>query len=449
MELRRLAYRDHLTQLPNRIAIADRIEAAVVRSRRDAKSVALILIDIDSFKRINSTLGHDAGDELLVLLADRLRELEGPHVGVGRYGGDEFVLLVEDLPHDPTLARETVEELGNRALSALEEPFTIAQCSFEITASLGASIVPLDAATHHELVTHADQATFLARRRGRAQLAMFDKPEGWPMLELESTLRIRRALAAGELELFYQPVVEIADRGQLRGLEALLRWRDPDRGLILPGSFLPFLEHGSLIMRIGEWVLFEICRQMADWDRRGFSPRVSFNVPARQLQHPDFATFVVDTATRHGIELTRLTVEITETSPISLEEVTPTLNALREAGIRLSLDDFGSGYSSLSRLRSMPFTVLKTDRGFMNGIPGDRVGEELLEGILSLARALGMEVVVEGIETAEQAQEVLRLGGRLAQGFQLGPPAPPAEIEARWSLRSRRAWVEPAGRPGG
>jgi diguanylate cyclase (GGDEF)-like protein len=448
MELRRLAYRDHLTQLPNRIAMADRIEAAVVRSRREDGCTALLLIDIVAFKRVNNTLGHRAGDELLRLVADRLRTLREPRVDVGRQGGDEFVLLVDDLPPDPALAKARVTEIGQRVLAALQEPFTVASSSFEISASVGGSIFPLDATTHHELVDHADQATSLAKRRGRGQMALFDKPQTYSVLELESSLRIRQALSNGELELFYQPVVDIVDDHSLSRLEALLRWRDPDRGLVLPGAFLPFIEHSSLVVEIAEWVFTGVCRQLADWSSRGFSPRISFNVPARQLQHPGFAQFVTKTAAAYGVDLMRLAAEITETSPIAMEEVMPALTALREAGLLLSLDDFGTGYSSLARLRSMPFTLLKTDRSFMTGIPGDPVAEELLEGIIVLGKALGMHVIVEGVETAEQERELLRLGCRTAQGYHLGAPAPAAEIEARWSVRSRRRWVESGSGPG-
>ncbi len=448
MELRRPAYRDQLTGLPNRIAMADRIEAAVVRSRRAARCAALLFIDIDSFKRVNNALGHAAGDELLRLVADRLRALREPGLHVGRQGGDEFVLLIDDLPDDQAQAKGLAEETGRRVLEALQKPFTVARSSFEISASMGASIFPLDAATHHELVDHAVQAMYLAKRRGRGQMALFDKPQNYSVLELESTLRIRRALSNHELELFYQPVVEIADDHGLSRLEALLRWRDPDRGLVLPGSFLPYIEHSSLVLEIAEWVFTETCRQLADWRRRGFNPRVSFNVPARQLQHPGFAEFVTKTASAYGVDLTRVAAEITETSPIALEEVMPALTELREVGLLLSLDDFGTGYSSLARLRSMPFTLLKTDRSFMTGIPGDPVAEELLEGIISLGKALGMRVIVEGVETAEQEREILRLGCRTAQGYHLGPPAPAAEIEARWSLRSRRTWVESGSRSG-
>jgi diguanylate cyclase len=434
-ELRQLAYRDHLTGLPNRIAMADRIEAALVRSRREGTSAALVFVDMDGFKRVNDTLGHAAGDELLALVGERLRGLGDARVTAGRHGGDEFLLLVDDLPGDPERAAAELDAIGELLFDALAPPFTVARSSFEISASAGGSIFPIDAQTHHDLVDHADQAMYIAKRHGGAQLVLFDEPEKHSVLELEATLRARRALASGELVLYYQPVLEIADGRSLGGLEALIRWRDPDRGLLLPESFLPFIEHSPLVEDLSEWVFTEVCRQLADWSSRGFSPRVSFNVPARLLKRPGFAAFVIRTAERYGADLSRLAAEITETSPVALEEVIPTLTALRDAGFVLSLDDFGTGYSSLARLRAMPFTLLKTDRSFLAGIPGDRVAEELLEGIISLGKTLGMTVIVEGVETAEQEKELLRLGCRVAQGYHLGAPAPPEEIEAAWSPR--------------
>jgi EAL domain-containing protein (putative c-di-GMP-specific phosphodiesterase class I) len=315
----------------------------------------------------------------------------------------------------------------------------VARSSFEITASAGASLFPVDAQTHHDLVDHADQAMYIAKRHGGAQLVVFDVPETHSVLELETTLRARHALARGELELFYQPVLEIADGRGLGGLEALIRWRDPDRGLLLPEAFLPFIEHSPLVEEITEWVVTEVCRQLADWRARDFSPRISFNVPARLLKRPGFAAFVIRTANQYGADLGRLAAEITESSPVALEEVLPTLTALREAGFVLSLDDFGTGYSSLARLRAMPFTLLKTDRSFLAGIPGDSVAAELVEGIIALGNTLGLTVIVEGVETAEQERELLRLGCRVAQGYHLGAPARPEEIEARWAPVARQA----------
>ena len=431
-ELRRLAYRDELTELPNRIAMADRIEAAVARSRREASCSALVFVDVDGMGRVNATLGHAAGDELLRLIAARLGDHVGMHVTVGRHGGDEFLLLLDDLPGDPAAALAAVHEFGARVASSFRRPFTVERSTFEISGSAGASVFGVDADSHHALFEHADEALFDAKRRGGGRLVIFDRPVQHSLLELEATQRARSGLARGEFELFYQPVVDIAGGHRLAGLEALLRWRDPDRGLLAPEAFLPFLEQAPLVEELGEWVFSELCRQLAEWDGRGFSPRISFNVPARQLRSPTFAEFAIATAERHGIDLACVSAEITETSPISLDEVLPTLARLREAGFSLSLDDFGTGYSSLSRLRTLPFSVLKIDRSFLAGVPGDAVAEELLRGIIALGATLGLDVIVEGVETSEQERELLRLGARVAQGYHLGTPAPAVEIEARW-----------------
>jgi diguanylate cyclase (GGDEF)-like protein len=433
VDLRRLAYRDHLTGLPNRLAMADRIEGALERSRREGTSAALLFVDIDGFKRVNDTLGHLAGDELLRLVAARLRALGDDRITAGRHGGDEFLLLVDDLPLDTDAVAVAIEHVGQRLTAMLQDPFTVARATFELSASAGASVFPLDARSHHELIEHADQAMYLAKRRGRGQVAVFEPPERHSLAELEATRRVRQGLAHAELELHYQPVIEIADGGGLGGLEALLRWRDPDRGLVRPDDFLPYIEQSSLAEEVGEWVVTEVCRQLEDWRTRGFEPRVSFNIPLGHLKRPGFADFVIRTATHRGADLTRLAVEITESGPINLEEVGFALSTLCDAGLVLALDDFGTGHSSLARLRALPFTLLKTDRSFMEGIPGDPVAEELLEGIIALGRTLHLRVVVEGVESAEQEQALLRLGCRIAQGYHLGPPAPPEEIEEQWS----------------
>ncbi|MBV9311287.1 MAG: EAL domain-containing protein [Solirubrobacterales bacterium] len=433
VELRRLAYRDHLTGLANRIAMADRIDAALSRCGREGSSAALLFLDVDSFKRVNDTLGHAAGDELLRRIADRLERVGDRRVTAGRHAGDEFLLLIDDLPYDRRDAAAAVSEIAARISASLAEPFTVLRATFEISTSLGASMFPHDARDQSDLLQHADQAMYMAKRRGRARTVLFEVAETHSVLELETTLRVRRGLSAGEFHLAYQPVIEIADGHTLAGLEALLRWQDPDRGLLAPTAFLPFIEDSPLIEEIGEWVFAQVASQAAEWSARGFSPQISFNIPAQQLRRTRFADFMRDTAARAGADPRRLVLEVTESTYVELEEVLPTLEKLCDSGFLLSLDDFGIGYSSLARLRTMPFTLLKTDRSFMNGVPGLHVAEELLEGIIALGKSLGMHVIVEGVEEAEQEQTLLRLGCRRAQGFHLGAPTAPEEIEARWS----------------
>jgi diguanylate cyclase (GGDEF)-like protein len=440
-DLRRLAFRDHLTGLPNRAALAERMRRALSRARQNGNGAGLLFVDLDGFKLVNDTLGHPAGDRLLQFVAGRLSNLGGPQCFLARHGGDEFMVLCEDLDRDPQVASAQALAIAEELRGRMGEPFTVANCTFEISASIGVSVYPHDAADADSLIQHADQAMYSAKRAGRGGCAVFDGSERHSLAELETTLRVRRALEQGQLELFYQPVVEVADGYGLGGLEALLRWRDPDRGLVNPGSFLPYLADSPLVEEIGEWVFAEVCRQLARWRRSGFAPRVSFNIPARQLRRPGFAEFIERTAQAEGADLTRIAAEITETGTVDLSTVVPTLRALQDAGMLLSLDDFGTGYSSLSRLRDMPFSLLKTDLTFMRGIPHDASAVELMEGIISLGRTLGMVVIVEGVETAEQLDTLLDVGCRVAQGYYLGRPAPADEIEAAWANVRRSSHV--------
>jgi diguanylate cyclase (GGDEF)-like protein len=438
-ELRRLAYRDHLTGLPNRASMQARIDAALVRGQREGTAVALLFCDLDGIKLVNATLGHALGDRVLADVAERLLLLSGPGVCVGRHGGDEFLVLVEDLPRDRDATVGVARDFGERLAAAFTAPFSAGGATFELTASAGAAIFPWHAADTTTLIERADGAMYEAKRGGRAQTVIFDRVVERPYLELEATLRVRRALAAGELELHYQPVIEIADGSGLGGLEALLRWRDPDRGLVMPGEFLPLLEHSPLLEEIGEWVFGEVCRQLEVWRARGFEPRVSFNVPARQLRRPGFADHILRVAEETGADLTRLAAEITESANVDLEPVMPVLRRLRAAGLVLSLDDFGTGYASFARLRDMPFSLLKTDLSFMRGVPDDPTAVELLQAMVTLGRTLGLVVIVEGVETERQLARVLEIGVRVAQGWLFDRALPPDEIEARYGPRARAA----------
>ncbi len=256
-----------------------------------------------------------------------------------------------------------------------------------------------------------------AKRSARTRTAVFERHNERSFRELEATLRVRRALAAREFELHYQPVIEIADGGGLGGLEALIRWRDPDRGLVMPGDFLPFIEGTTLLEDLGEWVYGEVCRQLEAWRVVGFTPRVSFNLPARQLLDDRFAELVIGRAQQTGADLSRIAIEVTESAHVDLASVLPRLERLRAAGLALSLDDFGTGYSSFARLRDMPFTLLKTDRSFMRDVPDDPKAVDFLEAIVRLGDTLGLVVIVEGVETEPQRERLLEIGVRVAQGW--------------------------------
>ena len=436
-ELRRLAYRDHLTGLPNRASMQERIEVALQRAEREGCGVAVLFCDLDGIKLVNDTLGHALGDQVLADVAGRLRTLARAGVTAGRHGGDEFLLLVEDLPQDRDAAIADARDVGSRLAAAFAPPFSAGGATFELTASAGAAVFPWHGGDAATLVECADSAMYDAKSAGRGQTVIFDRATARPYRELEATLRIRRALAAGELELHYQPVIEIADGGGLGGLEALLRWRDPDRGLVMPGEFLPHLDRSPLLEEIGEWVFAEVCRQLRDWRVRGFDPRVSFNLPARQLRRPGFADYIVRVAEETGADLTRIAAEITESANVDLEPALPVLLKLREAGLVLSLDDFGIGYAHFARLRDMPFSLLKTDRSFMRGVPEDPTAVELLHAMTKLGQTLGLVVIVEGVETEPQLERVLDIGVRVAQGWLFDRALPPDEVEARYGPAAR------------
>jgi diguanylate cyclase (GGDEF)-like protein len=438
-ELRRLAYRDHLTGLPNRASMRERIGAALNHAEREGTAMVVFFCDLDGIKLVNDTLGHALGDQVLADVADRLRTLARAGVTAGRHGGDEFLLLVEDLPDDREAAIAEATDISERLAAAFAAPFSAGGATFELTASAGAALFPWHGTEADALIERADGAMYEAKRAGRAQTVVFDRVVERSLRELEATLQVRRALAAGELEVHYQPVIEIADGGGLGGLEALLRWRDPDRGLVLPGEFLPLLDRSPLLEEISEWVFSEVCRQLASWRERGFNPRVSFNIPARQLRRPGFADYVVRVAEETGADLTRIAAEITESANVDLEPVLPVLEKLRAAGLVLSLDDFGTEYASFARLRDMPFSLLKTDVSFMRGVPDDETAVELLHAITTLGKTLGLVVIVEGVETERQLQRVLEIGVRVAQGFLFGRALPPEEVEERYGPAARAA----------
>lgn len=428
-DLRSLAFRDHLTGLPNRASMQGRIDAALARAAREGTGVALLFCDLDQIKLVNDTLGHALGDEVLVETARRLRERVAT---VSRHGGDEFLVLVEDLPAEHDAALGAALEASARVTSAFAEPFTAGRANFALTASIGVAVFPFHARDSDELIARADAAMYEAKQDGRARTAVFERARQRPFAELEATLRVRQAMLAGELELHYQPVIEVADGGGLGGLEALLRWRDPDRGVVFPGQFLPLIEQSPLLEELGEWVIGELFRQLADWRERSFTPRVSFNLPARQLRRPGFVAHLLARARDHDIDLTRVAAEVTESASVDLEPVQPVLRELRDAGLVLSLDDFGTGYSNFARLRDMPFSLLKTDLSFMRGVPEDGRAVDMLEAMVRLGRTLGLVTIVEGVETEAQLECLLGIGVRVAQGFLFGRAEPAAATEARY-----------------
>jgi diguanylate cyclase (GGDEF)-like protein/PAS domain S-box-containing protein len=422
-----LAYHDPLTGLPNRALLQEHLDLALARARRQGQAVGLLYLDLDGFKLVNDSLGHPAGDELLCHVTMRLGERRRGMDLLARQGGDEFLLLLVDLERDQAEphARRVAEDL----LKALAEPFSISGAEFHIGASIGISLFPRDAADADELLRHADAAMYGAKNAGRNGVTVYNGDPHEPLERLSMTSRLRKALDREELLLHWQPIVDPRD-GALRKLEALVRWQDPFRGLVMPDDFIGFAEETGFVDRVGDWVVGAVRDQVLAWERAGFlPPRVTVNVSPRQLRRPDFGQRLLGLVTP-GDVATRLTVEITESAAMADPLRTdPVLTELVAAGIEVAVDDFGAGYSSLSRLRTMPVQVLKIDKTFLQAVPGDPQATAIVTAIIELASALGMEAVAEGVENEAQRAFLVQRGCPLAQGYLLGRPVPADEIE--------------------
>jgi diguanylate cyclase (GGDEF)-like protein/PAS domain S-box-containing protein len=422
-----LAYHDSLTGLPNRALLQEHLELALARARRQGQAVALLYLDLDGFKLVNDSLGHPAGDELLVHVTMRLKERRRGMDLLARQGGDEFLLLLADLGREE--AEGTARRVAEGLLRALTKPFMISGAEFHIGASIGISLYPRDAADADELLRHADASMYEAKAAGRNGVTVYTRDPHEPLERLSMTSRLRKALARNEFVLHWQPIVDPRD-GTLSKLEALIRWQDPFRGLVMPDEFVGFAEETGFIDRIGDWVIRRVCDQVQAWEREGYAvPRVCVNVSPRQLRRPDFGARLLGAVEEAGLA-SRLTVEITESAAMADPGRTdPVLAELAGAGIEIAVDDFGAGYSSLSRLRAMPVHVLKIDRTFLQGVPEDPGATAVVTAIIELALALGMEAVAEGVEDEAQRAFLVQRGCPLAQGYLLGRPAAAREIE--------------------
>ncbi len=422
-----LATHDNLTGLPNRALLEEHLRMALARARRTGHAVALLHIDLDAFKLVNESLGHAGGDRLLVELAVRLAECTRATDILSRPGGDELLLLVADIDED---AVTVSERAASGVVQALERPFEVDGAEFQVNASIGVSIYPRDARDGDDLLNHADSAMYRAKAVARGSYAIYQSTHSDPLERLSLSTRIRRALAQDEFLLHYQPIFDLK-ASRIIGVEALLRWHDPERGMVSPAEFIPCAEETGLIEELGDWVVGAVCGQQVEWATRGFSPRISFNVSPRQLRRLDFAERVAGHLQASGADPARLVVELTESStmedPLTSE---PILHELHRLGFKLALDDFGTGYSSLSRLRELPVETLKIDRSFMQEVPGNAEASAIVMAILALSRALGRATVAEGVETEEQRVFLLQQGCAMAQGFLLGRPLPPADVEA-------------------
>ena len=420
------AYHDPLTGLANRAALELELRAAVVRARAAGTAVALAYADLNEFKRVNDSLGHDTGDELLCQVAERLCAAVRPGDLVVRQGGDEFLVLVRDLPRN---GREYADTVGQRIADALQAPFALGAAELLVDASVGVSLFPLDADGPDQLRKHADAAMYAAKSAGGG-VHVYGDDTADPLERLALAARLRRGIERGELELHHQPVIRLADRSVI-GVESLVRWRDGPRGLVPPGDFIPVAERTGVIDPLGDWVLREVCAQAQAWADAGMKPNVGFNVSPRQLRRPGVARRFAEVVTAFGIEPGRMVLELTESAwALEASRLLPVLGELRAAGFALAIDDFGAGYSSLWRLRELPVQIIKVDRAFLRGVPEEPQAAAVYSAILALADACGCDVVAEGVERAEHAAFLAASGCRIGQGFHFARPVPAPAITA-------------------
>ena len=433
-----VALHDPLTQLPNRALFLDRVAQAIARARRPGKSgFAVLSLDLDRFKLVNDSLGHHQGDELLVGLGARLSAFVGAGETVARPGGDEFAVLIEEVP-GPVEARA----LAERLLAELGKPIAIEGRQLVITGSVGLALYESSYERAEDMLRDAELAMYRAKSLGKARAELFHPSlhsHALHLLTLENDLR--HAISRNELHLFFQPVVSLKT-GRIAGFESLVRWRHPRRGLLGPTEFINLAEETGMIGEIGAWVLEEACRCMRNWQTRFPSEpplTVSVNLSIRQFNQIDLVTEIVETLARSGWRPGRLKLELTETALMqNATRAAHILSQLKAAGIGVSLDDFGTGYSSLSYLHALPFDTLKIDKAFVSGMSHERSKLEIVRAILLLAHNLKMDVVAEGVETIEQLAQLRALDCEYAQGYLF---APPLDAEAAEQLLSEnRKW---------
>jgi len=420
-----MAYHDPLTGLPNRVTFNDRIVRDLARAKRRNEVVGVVQIDLDRFKEVNDTLGHAAGDRLLVAVAERLQGVVRETDTLARMSGDEFCVILTDQRDEGTAI-----EAAHRLHDALAAPFPFDGQEMHVTASMGISLFPFNGDTPETLVKNADIAMFRAKAQGRDTVQVFSEEMSAAVVERARMEKgLRRAIEKNEYVLHYQPEIDLRT-GRIVGAEALVRWQTPDRGLVLPIAFIPLAEETGAIVPMSEWILRTACAQAKAWQGEGYSPfRISVNVSARLFQQYDLSRTILDILRETGLGPGSLELEITESVAMSnLESTMKTLWKLHGVSIRVAMDDFGTGYSSLASLKKFPISLLKIDRAFIRELDRDPEDKAIVKAILAMARSLDIEVIAEGVERVEQLDLLKSFGCGLAQGFLFGKAVPAAEF---------------------
>ena len=425
-QLRQQAFHDPLTGLANRALLTDRAEHALTHSARSGAMVAVVLVDLDGFKFVNDSLGHQVGDIVLCEVARRLQSLVRSEDTVARLGGDEFVILIDDVS-----ALEEPKRLAERVGEVLRPRFEVSGSDYAVTASVGVAIGSGTEVDVHDLVRDADTAMYVAKTGGKDSVRVFAPSMHERAHErFRMQVDLRQALERSELLLFYQPIFDMLD-GRLKGFEALVRWSHPKRGLVAPERFIPLAEENGLIVPLGRWVFHEALNQLGAWDARHEGARalsMSMNVSTVQLRSPTLIADVRRALEQSGVAPSRVVLEITEGSLANeTDRVIEVLEELRALGVQIAIDDFGTGYASLSHLQRLPVNILKVDKSFVAALSDEDKSRELLKAIMGVGRALSLAVIAEGIEAQSQMNTLHEMGCEMAQGFLVGRPTP-AEV---------------------
>jgi diguanylate cyclase (GGDEF)-like protein len=420
-----LADHDELTELPNRSLFRQALNKALQRAERSKKMLSVLFFDLDRFKNINDSLGHDAGDEVLRAVAERLTACVRKVDMVARFGGDEFAVLTEGLS-----AEDQASAVARKILETLSKPMILAGRQYRPAASIGISTYPTDGRDVQSLLKNADIAMYRAKEEGRGTFQFYSEmlnTHSVQRLEFESNLS--NALNNHEFVLYYQPKVDLAT-GRITGLEALIRWISPQLGFVSPGDFISIAEETGLIVPLGRWVAQTACVQNRAWQKGGLPQlRIAINISARQMADKGLVEFISDTVRKTGLAVDSLELEITESAVMSNQEhAEKVLNELKGLGFHLTMDDFGTGYSSLAYLKRFPFDSVKIDQSFVRGIPESKDDEAIVEAIIAMARSLQLKVVAEGVETKEQFDFLRRLGCDQIQGYYFSKPIPANEV---------------------
>ncbi len=437
----RLAFYDPLTGLPNRRLLGERLQTALLHCGRNGQHGAVLLLDLDNFKDINDSMGHEAGDLLLTEVAQRLQRCVRQSDTLARMGGDEFVIVLEALGGDAQQAGERARSVAEKILQLVSQPCPLRDGECHTTLSIGICLFSQEENRAEDILMRADAAMYQAKRSGRNALSFFSR-------EMQEELRARMtleselypALEQRQFELHFQPQVDHA--GRVLGAEVLLRWNHPLRGMVPPCEFIPLAERCGLIVPIGEWVLHEACRQLQAWagDACTRHLELAVNVSARQFRHPDFVHQVRTALRQHGVDPTRLKLELTESLVLhNVSDTVDKMRALRQEGLRFSLDDFGTGYSSLAHLKQLPLDQLKIDQSFVQDIDSSVSDAVIVQTIIGMAGNLGLDVIAEGVETEAQRSALERYGCTSYQGYLLSHPLPLGAFELLLAGQERRA----------